>query len=62
MEASAKVHVVCNQESFPNCLFLTRHQMGDRGKANLCAVGSEEDVFVDKKNVNRQFYISVELD
>jgi hypothetical protein len=26
-----------------------RHQMGDRGKVNLRAVGSEEDVFVDKK-------------
>jgi hypothetical protein len=26
-----------------------RHQMGDCGKANLCAVGSEEDVFVEKK-------------
>ncbi len=26
-----------------------RHQMGDHRKANLCAVGSDEDVFVDKK-------------
>ena len=45
------------------CLIsIASDQMGDRGKANLCAVGSEEDVFVDKKYVNRQFYISMELD
>jgi hypothetical protein len=25
------------------------HQMGDHGKANFYAIGSEEDVFVDKK-------------
>jgi hypothetical protein len=32
-EAAMKVHIVCNQERSPNCLPLTRHQMGDRGRA-----------------------------
>ncbi len=48
-EALTKVHIVCYQGSSPNCLILMRHHMGDRGKANLRDVGSEEDVFVDKK-------------
>jgi hypothetical protein len=36
--------------------------MSDCGDADLCAIGCEEDVFVDKKNVNRQFNNLMELD
>ncbi len=36
--------------------------MSDHREAYLCAVSHEEDVFVDKKNVNCQFDISMELD
>jgi hypothetical protein len=36
--------------------------MSDHRKAYLCAVGCEEDVFVDKKHVNCQCHISMELD
>jgi hypothetical protein len=36
--------------------------MSDRGEADLCAINCEEDVFVDKTNVNCQFKISMELD
>jgi hypothetical protein len=36
--------------------------MSDHGEAVLHAIGCEEDVFVDKKNVNRQVNISMELD
>jgi hypothetical protein len=50
MEALMKVHVICPQESFPDIIFLTVQQMGDHRKANLCAVSSEEDVFVKKKH------------
>jgi hypothetical protein len=46
----------------PRKFFLTVQQMGDHKKANLCAVGSEEDLFDDKKNINSQFFISIELD
>jgi hypothetical protein len=36
--------------------------MSDRGEAYLCAISHEEDVFVDKKNIDRQFNILMELD
>jgi hypothetical protein len=36
--------------------------MSDSGEADLCAIQQEEDVFVDKKDVNHQFDILVELD
>ncbi len=36
--------------------------MSDRREAYLCAVGHEEDVFVDNKNTICQFHISMELD
>jgi hypothetical protein len=36
--------------------------MSDRGEADLRAIGCEEDVFVDKKNINRQFNILMEFD
>jgi hypothetical protein len=36
--------------------------MSDRGGADLCAISHEEDVLLDKKNVNCQSNISMELD
>jgi hypothetical protein len=42
-------------------LFLMVHQMGDCRKAEVCAVGCKEDAFVEKENVNCQFYILMEL-
>jgi hypothetical protein len=36
--------------------------MSDRGGADLCAISHEEDVYVDKENVNCQFDILMELD
>jgi hypothetical protein len=38
------------------------YQMSDHEEADLCAISHEEDVFVDKKNVNRQFDILMKLD
>jgi hypothetical protein len=35
--------------------------MSDHREAYLCAVGHEEDVFVNKKNINCQFLISMKL-
>ncbi len=36
--------------------------MGDCGEANLFAVGYKENMLVDKKTVDCQFHLSVELD
>ncbi len=49
IEVSKEVHVVCVQESFPDILFLRVCQKSDHGEADLCAIGHEEDEFVDKK-------------
>ncbi len=56
------LYVTRRAESFPDIFFLTVCQMSDHREAYLRVVGHEEDVFADKKNVNCQFYISMELD
>ncbi len=48
-EALMQVYVACPQESSPDIFFLTVCQMSDRKEADLCAIGHEEDVFVNKK-------------
>ncbi len=62
MEALTEAHVVCPQASFPDIIFLMVCQMSDCGEVDLCAIGHEEDVVFDKKNVNSQFNILMELD
>jgi hypothetical protein len=42
-------------------LFLMVHQIGDRRKANIFAVGSKKMCLLTKKNVDCLFYILMEL-
>ncbi len=49
-------------EGYPDQCFRPVCEMSDRGEAYLRAHGGEEDVFVDKETINRQFNILLELD
>ncbi len=61
-EATEEIHLVCHMEGFPDQCFCPVCEMSDRSEAYLCAHGGEEDVFVDKETINRQFNILLELD
>jgi hypothetical protein len=61
-EAMQEIHLVCCKEGFATICFCAVCKMSDRGEAYLCALGCEEDVFVDKETINSQFSIMLELD